>query len=632
MGVPRLAGWVKKTFPQALKGHPSPTNPHHGSGANTFAEGELTEVCEYVYIDANGPLHNAAQRCFNYGGGRCIIDPLADLTLEERMTATFELLFEKIMAVCEITLPQKVLYIAFDGPAPLAKQTQQRQRRIIPKSEESYSIHGNGCTAADRARDIEAGLEASANTDGIRFSSNALTPGTMFMFRMQQYLNYAIRREFTRNKKWENLTVYFSPPTVPGEGEHKIMEYIRTLPESERDEAKHCMFGPDGDLLMLTLATYTRKMFLLRQDEFNVGMYHLFDMGYIRRHLPKAISITRPTDDVINDFMVEGFFVGNDFLPKIQMFDELEKGIEMMVDTYAPISSSVHLTEGGKLNIPGFYKFVKSLAAREEKELFRIATMTRKRRNHTTRELEVVPEKFEYTNLKKSLSGGRLDFEKYRRLYYTKVFDAETPPFGEEDEIISSSSPSEEKIEEMCYAYVKSFVWVLEYYLHGIVGWHWYYPYHYAPLMTDLARLLRKLAAGDGDSSSPTVFEFDMGEPSLPFEQLASVLPRTSMHLLPSEYRGVVDSPKLQKYYPDPSTVRFDYEGKTQEHEVIVLLPFIDVNRIRKVVRKITPRKRYLRNEFGKVKKFKYTPKRKGYRCLYGKIPRMTCKVKELEG
>lgn len=74
-------------------------------------------------------------------------------------------------------------------------------------------------------------------------------------------------------------------------------------------------------------------------------------------------------------------------------------------------------------------------------------------------------------------------------------------------------------------AYVQGLHWVLEYYYRGVVSWSWYYPYHYAPMASDLK-----------DLGSIHV-TFDRGQPFTPYQQLLAVLPAASHKLLPKPYQ-----------------------------------------------------------------------------------------------
>lgn len=77
----------------------------------------------------------------------------------------------------------------------------------------------------------------------------------------------------------------------------------------------------------------------------------------------------------------------------------------------------------------------------------------------------------------------------------------------------------------MAGSFIEGLHWVLEYYYRGVASWTWFYPHHYAPMISDM------VAIEDFEVA------FQLGQPFLPFQQLLGVLPSASFKLLPEPYQ-----------------------------------------------------------------------------------------------
>ena len=143
--------------------------------------------------------------------------------------------------------------MAVDGVAPRAKMNQQRSRRFRTAQEHTENL-----------------AKAERNGENVEdaFNSNCITPGTTFMAKLSKQLKYFVHKKITEDALWQGVDVILSGHEVPGEGEHKIQEFIRLTKAQEgyNPNMRHCLYGLDADLIMLGLLSHEPHFCLLREE------------------------------------------------------------------------------------------------------------------------------------------------------------------------------------------------------------------------------------------------------------------------------------------------------------------------------------------------------------------------------
>jgi len=130
--------------------------------------------------------------------------------------------------------------------------------------------------------------------------------------------------------------------------------------------------------------------------------------------------------------------------------------------------------------------------------------------------------------------------------------------------------------EHLFRSYVTGLCWVMKYYYEGCPSWQWFYPFHYAPFASDL----RNIERFEKDCKS-----FDLGTPFKPVEQLMAVFPSDSSHAIPKSIRWYMSDPESPIIDFYPREIVCDPNGKAMPWLWVVLLPFIDEERLLAAVR-----------------------------------------------
>ncbi|KAJ1903490.1 5'-3' exoribonuclease 2, partial [Coemansia sp. S17] len=307
-----------------------------------------------LYLDMNGIVHPCCHPQHKE----------APDTEEEMMVEVFKCLDR----VFNMIRPRKVLYMALDGVAPRAKLNQQRSRRFRAAQEAEEKER-------DMAKAAEEVFEATGQKQEVPaapWDHNCITPGTPFMELLAKSLRYYIASKLNTDPAWKNIKVILSDSNIPGEGEHKIMDYIRRqrMMPAHDPNTSHVLYGLDADLIMLSLATHEPHFRILRDDVAwadmlskpcrNCGKKGHFekdcrgkstpneDMNkqpfvfahidvlreYLESELKPPFRLPFPFDleRAIDDWVFMCFFVGNDFLPHLPSLEIREGALEKLIE------------------------------------------------------------------------------------------------------------------------------------------------------------------------------------------------------------------------------------------------------------------------------------------------------------
>ncbi|CEH14476.1 5-3 exoribonuclease 2 [Ceraceosorus bombacis] len=432
MGVPALFRWLSKKYPKIVTNVVEEEQRYAPSGEGRGDDGQTDgeekgvpipidisgknpngEEFDCLYLDMNGIVHPCT-----HPEGKPAPETEEDMMLE---------VFKYTERVVNMVRPRKLLMMAIDGVAPRAKMNQQRSRRFRA-AQEAREKEEEMAKALEEWKSrgltvLDEGSEKKKSWD-----RNAITPGTPFMDLLAASLRYWVAKKMNEDAGWKNLQVIISDASVPGEGEHKIMDYIRRqrAQPAHDPNTKHVIYGLDADLIMLSLATHEPYFKVLREDVFaqapssggkgchkcgreghiaancigaeqppppGVDLTHkqapktqdgelkkpfiFLDVVVLREYLevelhvpgmPFAFDLERAIDDWV--FLI--FFVGNDFLPHLPSLEIREGAIDELLRIWKRELPKLgdYLTKHGSVSLKNIQCVMDGIAVLED-DIFR---------------------------------------------------------------------------------------------------------------------------------------------------------------------------------------------------------------------------------------------------------------------
>jgi 5'-3' exonuclease len=161
-----------------------------------------------------------------------------------------------------------VVVLALDGVAPKAKRWQQRKRRFLNPTNNNLSVGSDFMTKLDSA--FVSFLD-----------ENVLCP-----------------------------SVFYSGTNVAGEGEHKLFKFLKQF---QWKNHKY-IFGVDGDLLVLSLLSLEKDLFVIRPVFMRPGSVECVSIDIFREYISLRFAD-------VPSFVCLASVLGNDFLPSVEPHD-----------------------------------------------------------------------------------------------------------------------------------------------------------------------------------------------------------------------------------------------------------------------------------------------------------------------
>jgi 5'-3' exonuclease len=444
MGIPYYFKYLIKTHPQIIQ-----------------KQAQIKKI-DSLFIDSNSIIYDAVRDLTEKANG------ITDLTIIKQVIFRIHDYIFRLK-------PQKMLFLSFDGVAPLSKMEQQRTRRH---------------------KGLFSPIQVSPPVES--WNTNVITAGTSFM----KLLSKSVLESFNNKETELGIEkIIVSTSEDAGEGEHKIFQYIRKHKTPDQDIF---VYGLDADLIMLSICHCQKNLALAN----NIWVFREEPEFFY-----KPTDQTKPSTNLlflnietlsgailgeigrdqnrIQDYLFICFFLGNDFLPHFPSMNIRTHGMTQLLDVYRTTISSKNQylinPATKKIEWAQVKKFIEQCSKHEHKWLLieyetrdRMAKIVGNRINENVakKDLEIMADNIPILFREEELYISPSE-PQWQSRYYSVLFH--------------NSLPTQTTC-VICENFLEGLQWVFQYYTQDCPDWRWKYCYHYPPLWQDLHRYFKEPA------------------------------------------------------------------------------------------------------------------------------------------
>lgn len=401
----------------------------------------LSQTFHHLFFDANSIIYDAFHKLAKDYSETHNPDLL-------EQSIFFQLLSENVIQILEQHIqfiqPEQTLFIAFDGIPPPAKIVQQRSRRFKTKHLEKLTAEFLSHYQQSNSNPLSNPQENPSqqqSTKPFPWQTNMITPGTPFMIFLSNQLEKYFQTHLKNNKTKTNTKIQIlSTSEHPGEGEHKIFQYLRENPPKPNENI--AIYGLDSDLIMLSLLSVP-NIYIFREAPVFLSnkIDHILIKNQHQNHntqnqqnqtqtqsanqesyfldINQFKTAIQETTHKVYDYVFMCFLLGNDFLPHIACLNLRNQGLHTLLKYYSQTNPILVDPKTLEIQWHDLHKLLKPIAKQERELLVQENAAFSKMpypvygKNKTPENKNVEPKTETKTQNPKTKTANKTDIQEY---------------------------------------------------------------------------------------------------------------------------------------------------------------------------------------------------------------------------